>query len=121
MSSRWFVLAFTFLPLTVCLFLLNRKRPTIFAESGMARGAGGCRIDGTAAVPYGTLWAERYAQMDAKLEDPTVSYIDDPEDGSFYHVSSYDIKLKRLPNDELRVMAKLTIPASELSGMRRFR
>ena len=101
--------------------LVKPQAPHDVAESGMARGAGGCRIDGVRLVPYGTLWAERYAQIDAKLEDPTVSYIDDPEDGSFYHVSSYDIKLKRSPNDELRVMAKLTIPASELSGMRRFR
>lgn len=118
MSSRWFVLAFTFLLLTVCLFLLNRKRPTMLLKAGWLAVLGAVVLTAAAAVPYGTLWAERYAQMDAKLEDPTVSYIDDPEDGSFYHVSSYDIKLKRLPNDELRVMAKLTIPASELSGMR---
>ncbi|WP_322398603.1 hypothetical protein, partial [Clostridium perfringens] len=71
-----------------------------------------------AAIPYGTLWADRYAQFDAKLGDPTVSYVDDPDNISFFHVSSYDIKLKRLSNDELRVTAKLTIPASELSGMR---
>lgn len=118
MSSRWFVLAFTFLLLTVCLFLLNRKRPTMLLKAGWLAVLGAVVLTAAAAVPYGTLWAERYAQIDAKLEDPTVSYIDDPEDGSFYHVSSYDIKLKRLPNDELRVMAKLTIPASELSGMR---
>lgn len=118
MSSRWFVLAFTFLLLTVCLFLLNRKRPTMLLKAGWLAVLGAVVLTGAAAVPYGTLWAERYAQIDAKLEDPTVSYIDDPEDGAFYHVSSYDIKLKRLPNDELRVMAKLTIPASELSGMR---
>ncbi|RAR42685.1 ABC transporter permease [Paenibacillus sp. MDMC362] len=118
MSSRWFVLAFTFLLLTVCLFLLNRKRPTMLLKAGWLAVLGAVVLTAAAAVPYGTLWAERYAQMDAKLEDPTVSYIDDPEDGSFYHVSSYDIKLKRLPNDELRVMAKLTIPASEISGMR---
>lgn len=118
MSSRGFVLAFTFLLLTVCLFLLNRKRPTMLLKAGWLAVLGAVVLTAAAAVPYGTLWAERYAQIDAKLEDPTVSYIDDPEDGSFYHVSSYDIKLKRLPNDELRVMAKLTIPASELSGMR---
>ncbi|OIB03242.1 hypothetical protein AK95_06395 [Paenibacillus sp. LC231] len=118
MSSRWFVLAFTFLLLTVCLFLLNRKRPTMLLKAGWLAVLGAVVLTAAAAVPYGTLWAERYAQIDAKLEDPTVSYIDDPEAGSFYHVSSYDIKLKRLPNDELRVMAKLTIPASELSGMR---
>ena len=87
-------------------------------KAGWLAVLGAVVLTAAAAVPYGTLWAERYAQIDAKLEDPTVSYIDDPEDGSFYHVSSYDIKLKRLPNDELRVMAKLTIPASELSGMR---
>lgn len=118
MSSRWFVLAFTFLLLTVCLFLLNRKRPTMLLKAGWLAVLGAVVLTAAAAVPYGTLWAERYGQIDAKLEDPTVSYIDDPEDGSFYHVSSYDIKLKRLPNDELRVMAKLTIPTSELSGMR---
>lgn len=118
MSSRWFVLAFTFLLLTVCLFLLNRKRPTMLLKAGWLAVLGAVVLTAAAAVPYGTLWAERYAQIDAKLEDPTVSYIDDPENGSFYHVSSYDIKLKRLPNDELRVMAKLTIPASELSGMK---
>ncbi|MBX4146093.1 ABC transporter permease [Paenibacillus lautus] len=118
MSSRWFVLAFTFLLLTVCLFLLNRKRPTMLLKAGWLAVLGAVVLTAAAAVPYSTLWAERYAQIDAKLEDPTVSYIDDPEAGSFYHVSSYDIKLKRLPNDELRVMAKLTIPASELSGMR---
>ncbi|WP_127593921.1 ABC transporter permease [Paenibacillus lautus] len=118
MSSRWFVLAFTFLLLMVCLFLLNRKRPTMLLKAGWLAVLGAAVLTAAAAVPYGTLWAERYAQIDAKLGDPTVSYIDDPEDGSFYHVSSYDIKLKRLPNDELRVTAKLTIPASELSGTR---
>ncbi|MBT2764739.1 ABC transporter permease [Paenibacillus sp. ISL-20] len=118
MSSRWFVLAFTFLLLTVCLFLLNRKRPTMLRKAGWLAVLGAAVLMVAAAVPYGTLWAERYAQFDAKLGDPTVSYVDNPDNISFYHVSSYDIKLKRLSNDELRVTAKLTIPASELSGMR---
>ncbi|QOT10079.1 ABC transporter permease [Paenibacillus sp. JNUCC32] len=116
--SRWFVLAFTFLLLTVCLFLLNSKRPTMLKKAGWLGVLGAVVLTAAAAVPYGTLWAERYAQIDAKLEDPTISYVDDPENIAFYHVSSYDIKLKRLPNDELRVTAKLTIPASEISGMR---
>ncbi|OME89346.1 MULTISPECIES: ABC transporter permease [Paenibacillus] len=118
MSSRWFVLAFTFLLLTVCLFLLNRKRPTMLRKAGWLAVLGAAVLTVAAAVPYGTLWADRYAQFDAKLGDPTVSYVDDPDNISFFHVSSYDIKLKRLSNDELRVTAKLTIPASELSGMR---
>ncbi|MGG3505979.1 ABC transporter permease [Paenibacillus lautus] len=118
MSSRWFVLAFTFLLLTVCLFLLNRKRPTMLRKAGWLAVLGAAVLTVAAAIPYGTLWADRYAQFDAKLGDPTVSYVDDPDNISFFHVSSYDIKLKRLSNDELRVTAKLTIPASELSGMR---
>ena len=92
MSSRG-----SFLPSRSCangvFILVKPQAPHDAAESGMA-GAGAVVLR-PQLVPYGTLWAERYAQIDAKLEDPTVSYIDDPEDGSFYHVSSYDIKLKR--------------------------
>ncbi|MGG3283684.1 ABC transporter permease [Paenibacillus solani] len=116
-TSRWFVLAFTFLLLTVCLFLLNRKRSTMLRKAGWFAMLGAAVITVAAAVSYGTLWADRYAQVDARLADPSLSYIDDAEDAFFYRVSSYDIKVKRLPNDELRVTAKLTIPAAEIRGL----
>lgn len=117
-TSRWFVLAFTFLLLTICLFLLNRKRSTMLRKAGWFAMLGAAVITIAAAVPYGTLWADRYAQIDARLADPSLTYIDDAEVTFFYQVSSYDIKVKRLPNDELRITAKLTIPSAEIKGMK---
>ncbi|AWP25703.1 ABC transporter permease [Paenibacillus sp. Cedars] len=115
--ARWFVLAFTLMLLTVCLFLLNRRRPTMLLRAGWVAVLGTFVLTAIAAVPYSTIWSERYAQIDNRLEDPSVSYVNDTEIGSIYRVSSYDIKLKRLPNDELLVTARLNIPLSdEVSG-----
>ncbi len=114
--SRWFVLAFTGLLLAVSLLLLNRKRPTMHVKRIWAAAVAALVLAGAIFMPYGSLWAERYEQLGSKLSDPSIGLTDDPVPATIFTVSSYDLELKRLPNDNLRVTARLRIPAGELAG-----
>lgn len=117
--SRPFVLAFTLLLLGVTLLLLSRKRPTMHAKSVWAAVVAAVVLAGAMLVPYADLWRDRYAQTDGKRYNRPVvpSDITMASSKRMFTISAYDLELKRLPNDELHMIARLTIPAAELVGM----
>ncbi|MGN8769626.1 hypothetical protein ACTNDP_08875 [Paenibacillus barengoltzii] len=117
-ASRWFVLAFTLLLLTAGVLLLNRLRPTAFQRSNWVAGGLALVLAAGAFVPYLSIWGERNAGLQAKLNDPAVKTVDALRDLKVetFQIERYDIDLQREPGDRLKIKTALHIPAGELAG-----
>ncbi|SMF70228.1 hypothetical protein SAMN05661091_0644 [Paenibacillus uliginis N3/975] len=120
-SSWLFVLAFTLLLLVVSLLLLNRTRPTMNIKWCWLAAVGAAVLSVAAFVPYGSIWQERYASINEKLNDSTIrlSETEFSKDVRL-NISKYDITLKRRPDNLLQFQAKLEVPTEEWSGKSSF-
>ncbi len=121
LHSRVFVLAFTLLLLAVSLLILNRTRPTMNLKWCWLGAAGAAMIAVATFAPYNSIWQERYAGIDEKVNDSTIrlSGTKFSEDVKLI-VSKYDIKLKRKADNMLQFQVELEIPAKEWSGKSSF-
>lgn len=120
-SSWLFVLAFTILLLVVSLLLLNRTRPTMSIKWCWLAAAGAVVMTAAAFAPYGSIWQERYASIDEKLNDSAVrlSGTDFSKDARL-NISDYDISLKRKTDNLLQFQVQLEVPTEEWSGKSSF-
>ncbi|WP_059040841.1 ABC transporter permease/M1 family aminopeptidase [Paenibacillus rubinfantis] len=117
-ASRWFVLAFTILLLTAGVFLLNRLRPTGYRRSNWVAGGLALVLAAGAFVPYLSIWGERNAGLQARVNDPEVKTVDELREMKFetFQIERYDIDLQREPGDRLKIKTTLQIAAGELAG-----
>lgn len=119
-ASRGFVLAFSLLLVVMSVLVLDRLRPTQRRTASWMAAGIALLLAAGAFVPYGMIWKERYAEYEAKWHDPSVktaAQFRDEKPANF-RISSYDIVLKREPNDRIQVKLRLEIPAGQLDGAR---